>query len=62
MNENNINKQHKLVVRQEKIPRLRQNQNKPGTLSEITKMRKMYAPVSQRFDGWSPCCKQHNEA
>ena len=49
MNADNINKQHKLVAREEKI--LKQKQNKPGTLLEITKMRTMYAPVSRRFDG-----------
>jgi hypothetical protein len=52
MNTNNINKQQKLVGREEKI--LQQKQNKPGTLLEITKRRTMYAPASRRFDRWSP--------
>jgi hypothetical protein len=54
------NKQRKLVVRKKKIPK--QKQNKPGTFLEILKLRKMYAPVSRRFDGWSSCCKLLNEA
>jgi hypothetical protein len=60
MNANNINKQQKLVAREEKI--LKRKQNKPGTLLEITRMRKMYAPVSRIFDEWSPCRKLRNEA
>jgi hypothetical protein len=60
MNANNINKQHKLVVREEKI--LKKEQDKPGTLLEFTKMRTMHAPASRRFDGLSPCCKLLNEA
>jgi hypothetical protein len=47
-------------VREEKI--LKQKQNKPDTLLEIAKIRNMYAPISRRFDGWSPCCKLFNEA
>ena len=48
MNANNINKQQKLVSREEKM--LKRKQNKPGTLLEITKIRNMYPPVSRRFD------------
>ena len=55
----NVNKQEKLVATEEKILKLKQN--KPGTLSEITKIRNMYAPIIRRFDGWSPCCKLANE-
>ncbi len=51
LNTNNINKNQKLVVREEKI--LKQKQNKPSTLLEITKMRIMYAPVSQLVLGSS---------
>jgi intein-encoded DNA endonuclease-like protein len=59
MNANNINKQQKLVVREEKI--LKWKQNKHGTFLEISRMRIMHAPVSRIFDGWSPCCKMWNE-
>jgi hypothetical protein len=55
-----MNKQEKLVAREEKI--LKRKQNKPGNLLEITRMRIMYAPVSRIFDEWSPCSKLRNEA
>jgi hypothetical protein len=44
MNTNNINKQQKPVEREEKI--LKQKQNKPGTILEITKLRNMCVSVS----------------
>jgi hypothetical protein len=59
MHANNIKKQQKLVVREEKI--LKRKQNKPFTILEIMRMRIMYAPVSRIFNEWSRCSKLWNE-
>jgi hypothetical protein len=59
MNANNINKQHKLVAREEKIPRQKQKQIRYALGNP--KMRSMYAPGSRRFEGRFPCSKLRNE-